>query len=82
MAPASVGRIVLYTQPANEIAHNGSKTHPAIVTAVFAPDMANLRVFADLSQGALTPGSVHMKGNMPADYEAENGYWEWPPKVE
>lgn len=79
MAP-TIGRIVIYTQPADEMQRNGCRTHPAIITRVWSEDCVNLTVFLD--DGFVGHVTSVLKGS---SYDAENrtqcASWEWPPRM-
>jgi hypothetical protein len=79
MAP-TLGRIVLVTlHEGMEI--NGSRVHPAIVTAVHSETMINARVMTD------GPDNPPWVTSIPrADSESAvhfgGAVWSWPPRVE
>lgn len=79
----SLGRIVLYTLPADMDAVNGARTFPAIVTRVLGPmptptgewaETVNLTVFFD----GEPPGGV---SHAPEGTEHQPGRWCWPPRA-
>lgn len=75
----SQGRIVIYTQGANEAAYNGILTHPAIVTRVWGTDetpLINLTVFPDVSAPKLHSSVAHKSKAQPGQ-----GHWDWPERV-
>jgi hypothetical protein len=76
MAP-SLGRIVLVELPAGE-EFNGSRIHPAVVTAVHSETMINARVFVDADKNPLWLTSIPR-----ADTGGYGGaVWSWPPQVQ
>ena len=73
----TLGRIVIYTQPAAEAPVNGSREHPAIITRVWQPDSevsgVNLQVFFDA--GTPSPRTSVLHASRGSD---QLGNWDWP----
>ena len=76
----TVGRIVIYRQPGNEIPLNGTQEHPAIITRVWTETMVNLQVFFDdhdpeaIASVRLLPPALPQTS---FDFESTGG-WFWP----
>lgn len=73
----TIGRIVHYTQPGHEPSHNGSRTHPAIITAVHSATCVNLKVFFDFGP-VEDRSSVSPRGALSGEVAEGWGFWEWP----
>lgn len=73
----TIGRIVNYTQPSHELPHNGTRTHPAMITAVFSDICVNLKVFFDLGS-VENRSSQQRRDSFTADVAEKYGYWDWP----
>ncbi|MEW6332455.1 MAG: hypothetical protein AB1560_13440 [Pseudomonadota bacterium] len=73
----TVGRIVIYKQPAHEAPINGSREHPAIITRVWQTDSeessVNLQVFFDA--GTPEPRTSVLPASRGDD---QCGNWDWP----
>lgn len=70
----SIGRTVLFKQPASEAAINGTRVHPAIITRVWSDACVNLHVFFDAVPSAVRT-SVTLDGGF------ENPSWVWPERT-
>lgn len=73
----TLGRIVIYTQPANEPPINDTREHPAIITRVWQPEnpdsSVNLQVFFDGS--SVSPRTSVLPASRGGD---QFGNWDWP----
>lgn len=72
----SVGRIVHYTPPEEEVSPKG-QAYPAIITHVFGDTCVNLHVFGDGSFGSPN----HLPTSVSFDADGGVRTWRWPPRV-
>lgn len=73
----TLGRIVLYRQPASEQPVNGGSVHPAVITRVHSDELVNLTVFFDAAPPAPRT-SILSKAAAGGDMSG-SPFWDWPP---
>lgn len=73
----TIGRVVIYKQPAAEQPINGTREHPAIITRVWQTDKpdsgVNLQVFFDGSSVSARTSVLHASRG-----DDQSGNWDWP----
>lgn len=77
MTPA-IGQIVRYRLADDEVAINGAREFPAIITQVWSETCVNLRVFYDTTPGRLDEWRASVPHEATPGLSGASGTWGWP----